>query len=100
MPIEVGIWRIDNGDVRRVNAASLEAERRLEDVLVKEITILGLGPLLILNRQVRTEFGGYIDILALDSEGPSRHRAEEGPDPAGDRRSGPRLWVVGLESWH
>ena len=58
-----------NGDVRRVNAASLEAERRLEDVLVKEISILGLGPLLILDRQVRTEFGGHIDIVALDSEG-------------------------------
>jgi hypothetical protein len=29
MPIEVGIWRIDNGTVRRVNAASLEAERKL-----------------------------------------------------------------------
>lgn len=69
MPIEEGIWRIDNGDVRRVNAAPLEAERRLEDVLVKEISILGLGPLLILDRQVRTEFGGYIDILALDGEG-------------------------------
>ena len=69
MPIEEGIWRIDNSDVRRVNAAPLEAERRLEDVLVKEISILGLGPLLILDRQVRTEFGGYIDILALDGEG-------------------------------
>jgi hypothetical protein len=50
VPIEVGIWRIDNGDVRRVNAAALEAERRLEDVLVRDITILGLGPLLILDR--------------------------------------------------
>lgn len=69
MPIEVGIWRIDGGDVRHVNAASLEAERRLEDVLVQEISILGLGPLLILDRQVRTEFGGYLDILALDGEG-------------------------------
>lgn len=69
MPIEVGIWRIDNGEVRRVNAASLEAERRLEDVLVKEISILGVGPLLILDRQVRTEFGGFIDILAVDGEG-------------------------------
>jgi hypothetical protein len=69
MPIEVGIWRIDGDPVRRVNAARLKAEKRLEDVLEEDISILGLGPLLVLGRQVATDFGTFIDLLAIDSDG-------------------------------
>jgi hypothetical protein len=69
MAIEVGIWRIDSGPVRRVNAARLEAEKRLEDVLSEDISILGLPPVLVLDRQIVTDFGAFIDILAIDAEG-------------------------------
>lgn len=69
MPIEVGIWRIDSGDVARVASSKLGNEARLEDILEQDISILGLDVLLILGRQVMTDFGKRIDLLAVDSQG-------------------------------
>lgn len=69
MPIEVGIWRIDSEDVMRVASSKLVNETRLEDILEKDISILGLDVLLIIGRQVMTDFGKRIDLLAIDSQG-------------------------------
>ena len=57
MPVEVGIWRIDGGPVRRVSAGRLDSEKRLEDALAEDVSIFGLPPLLVLDRQVRTDYG-------------------------------------------
>jgi hypothetical protein len=69
MPIEVGIWRIDRGGVNRVTSSNLANESRLEGILEQDVSILGLDVLLILGRQVSTDFGKRIDLLALDSQG-------------------------------
>ncbi len=69
MPIEVGIWRIDNGRAEPVPSSALERESRLEDVLERDLTILGLDALLVVGRQVITRYGKRIDLLALDVEG-------------------------------
>ena len=69
MPIEVGIWRIDSADVTRVASSKLANESRLEDILEQDISILGLDVLLIIGRQVMTDFGKRIDLLAVDSQG-------------------------------
>src|SRR5947209_7494583 len=69
MPIEVGIWRIDGGDVIRVAATKLAHEARLEEILERDISILGLDVLLVVGRQVVTDFGKRIDLLAVDAEG-------------------------------
>jgi hypothetical protein len=69
MPIEVGIWRIDSGSVEPVPASSLESEARLEDVLERDPTILGLDSLLVIGRQVITKYGKRVDLLAIDVEG-------------------------------
>ena len=69
MPIEVGIWRIDDGRVEPVPASSLDRESRLEDVLEADLSILGLDSLLVLGRQVITKYGKRIDLMALDAEG-------------------------------
>ena len=69
MPIEVGIWRIDSGNVEPVPASSLESEARLEDVLEHDPTILGLDSLLVIGRQVITKYGKRVDLLAIDVEG-------------------------------
>jgi hypothetical protein len=69
MPIEVGIWRIDSADVTRVASSKLANEGRLEDILEQDISILGLDVLLIIGRQVMTDFGKRIDLLAVDSQG-------------------------------
>jgi hypothetical protein len=67
MPVEFGIWRIDK-DLVKIPWSSMDEESRLESILVKDLSILGLD-LMILGRQVRTSFGGKIDILATSSDG-------------------------------
>lgn len=67
MPIETGIWRIDNG-VSRVNAVRMDNEAKLEEVLLQDIDILGLD-LMVIGRQVTTAFGKRIDLLAINEEG-------------------------------
>jgi hypothetical protein len=69
MPIEVGIWRIDGGEVARVASSKLANESRLETILEQDISILGLDVLLVVGRQVMTDFGKRIDLLAVDAEG-------------------------------
>jgi len=67
MPIKTEMWRIDNG-LAKVSYSSLEAEKKLESILDKDISIIDAG-LMIIGRQVLTSFGKYIDLLAIDSEG-------------------------------
>jgi hypothetical protein len=69
VPIEVGIWRIEGEDVTRVASSKLGNEARLEGILEEDISILGLDVLLIIGRQVTTDFGKRIDLLAVDSQG-------------------------------
>ena len=67
MPIKTEMWRIDNG-LEKVSFSSLEAEKKLESNLDKDISIIDPG-LMVIGRQVITSFGKYIDLLAIDSEG-------------------------------
>lgn len=67
MPIEFGLWRID-GENRRLSAAKLDKESRLEDLLAEDPTMLG-RELLILGRQVQTASGNFIDLLGIDADG-------------------------------
>jgi hypothetical protein len=55
MPIEVGIWRIDQ-QLQRVPFSALDSEARLEQVLVQDISILSQG-LMVVGRQVSTAHG-------------------------------------------
>ena len=41
MPVEFGIWRIDEGVVP-VPSSSLDNEAKLEDILARDLTIFGL----------------------------------------------------------
>lgn len=67
MPIEIGIWRID-GTPERVPFSPLDTEKKLEDVLQKDISVLD-SSLMIVGRQVRTSSGKFIDLLAMDEAG-------------------------------
>jgi hypothetical protein len=44
-------------------------EKRLESIIAADIGILGLGPLMLLGRQIVTDQGSRIDLLALDRDG-------------------------------
>ena len=67
MSVEMAIWRMTDGGPVSVSTTPLDLERRLEDMLVADTTMLGVD-LLVLGRQVPTSFGGFVDVLAMDSE--------------------------------
>lgn len=68
MPIETAIWRLDGGALQPIPLAQLDAEKRLEDAVAKDLSILGQD-LLLIGRQVPTAQGKLIDILAIDPQG-------------------------------
>ena len=67
MSIEVGIWRIDEG-ANPVFLTGMDLEKRLEDVIANDISILD-DQLMVIGRQVSTSYGTSIDLLAIDEEG-------------------------------
>ena len=68
MAVEMAIWRMTDAGPQQMASSPLDSERRLEDMLAKDPSMIGKN-LLILGRQVCTNHGGYIDLLALDADG-------------------------------
>ena len=68
MPVELDVWRIDDGQPKKVSFGALGDESKLEDVLENRIDMLGLD-LLVVGRQVHTSFGKIIDLLGINVEG-------------------------------
>ncbi|MFM9612713.1 endonuclease NucS domain-containing protein [Streptomyces niveiscabiei] len=67
MPLEFGLWRVDDKPVR-VAARPMPMESKLEDLIEADPEILGKR-LLLIGRQVPTDHGKFIDLLGMDSEG-------------------------------
>ena len=67
MPLELGVWRIDDG-LNRLETKSLDNEERLEDFLDKDISIASPN-WMVIGRQTYTDYGNYIDLLAIDKDG-------------------------------
>ena len=66
---EVRLWEIVSGKtLREIPGSQISLEKQLEDWLAKDISLLDPN-LLVIGRQVRTDFGGYIDLLCLDNQG-------------------------------
>jgi hypothetical protein len=65
--VEFGLWRIDGG-LRPVDFVPLIDERRIEDAAEADPKFLGLD-VMIIGRQVITEFGTRLDLLAVDADG-------------------------------
>jgi hypothetical protein len=66
--LELGLWRVDGSMPVRVTPSGVPFESQLEGMIEADPTMLG-SPLLLIGRQVPTEFGKFIDVLALDDEG-------------------------------
>jgi hypothetical protein len=62
------LWEARTDGLLPVEQATLGQESRLEDWLANDLSMLGLDALLI-GRQVVTDHGGRIDILAINSSG-------------------------------
>jgi hypothetical protein len=70
MPIGLGVWRIDGNKPVQISNSPLANEKLLEDILEADISLLGLpNPLLVIGRQVVTDYEGRVDLLCVDSEG-------------------------------
>jgi hypothetical protein len=67
MPFEHALWRIDAGWIR-LSSAALDKESLLEEHIHSDIRILNDG-WLVIGRQIRTDHGGFIDLLAVDNSG-------------------------------
>lgn len=68
MALEMGLWRADGSKLTRLAPSSVGMESQLEDYIEADPALLGQR-LLLIGRQVPTAHGGFIDLLALDSEG-------------------------------
>jgi hypothetical protein len=68
MAIEMAIWRMSDQGPVPLRYGSLDLESRLEDMIAVDPSLTGLE-LLVVGRQVRTDYGGNLDLLAVDVEG-------------------------------
>ncbi len=68
MPTTLKLWAIEENHPKPVKPEKLDLESRLEDWVAEDISLIS-EDLLIIGRQVPTEYGGIIDILALNHEG-------------------------------
>ncbi len=68
MAVEMAIWRMTEDGPLPLELSPLDAERRLEEMLEEDPSICGTD-LLILGRQVRSDHGRPLDLLAIDGEG-------------------------------
>ena len=65
----VQLWEVTPDEkLNEIPGNRIDLEKRLEDWLATDISILDPN-LLVIDRQVRTDFGGAIDLLCLDSAG-------------------------------
>ena len=67
MPLEFGFWRIDGG-LKEIDWGTLGLESQLEAILDTDITVAAPNWMTI-GRQVKTDHGGLIDLLAIDRDG-------------------------------
>ena len=69
MPQDIKIWEIIEEDkLKEIPRSKLNLEERLENWIEKDISMLS-NDLLIIGRQVQTDFGGVIDLLCVDQNG-------------------------------
>ena len=67
MPVQHGIWKIGTTP-QPLATVTLASEQLLEEQITRDIAILNPDWLLI-GRQVYTDFGKYVDLLAMDASG-------------------------------
>ena len=65
---EVSVWRIDHDGAKPVSLSGMDLEKRLQDVLASNISILA-DQLMVIGREVQVGTSGRVDLLAIDPEG-------------------------------
>lgn len=72
MSVDVGFWKVEKDNqieyAEPVTDVTIDSEKRLEDILTNSLSVL-YEDLLLIGRQIRTDFGKVIDMLAIDVDG-------------------------------
>lgn len=69
MPQDIKVWEIIDGEtLKEIHKSKLDLEERLESWLEKDTSIVS-NDLLVIGRQIETDFGGVIDLLCVDYNG-------------------------------
>jgi len=69
MPQEIRIWEINaKNSLMEIEKTKLDLEEKIETWLEKDISIISTD-LLVIGRQIETDFGGVIDLLCIDPNG-------------------------------
>ncbi|AZR74318.1 hypothetical protein BBF96_13510 [Anoxybacter fermentans] len=69
MPQEMRLWKIESNDrLKEINISRLDLEERIENWLENDISMIS-DNLLVIGRQVKTDYGKFIDLLCLDING-------------------------------
>ena len=68
MSSEIRLWKIESDSPKAIDQSTLDLEARLEQWISQDIGMVN-GNLLVIGQQVETAYGGYIDLLAIDSSG-------------------------------
>jgi hypothetical protein len=68
MPIEVGFWNVTRTNIKKISYSVIESEKRLEEIITKDISIVD-DNLLLIGKQIKTAYGKSVDILTIDQEG-------------------------------
>lgn len=64
----VRLWKVENGVLKEIEKRKLDLEEKLEDWIASDASIISSN-LLIIGRQVSTDFGGAIDLLGMEENG-------------------------------
>ena len=67
MPIEVGIWRVDRS-LKKIAFKEIDLESELQQIIADDISVVD-SRLMVIGREVISEYGGRIDVLAIDGDG-------------------------------
>ena len=67
MAIDVGVWRVDQG-AKAIRFKDLEQESALQQMIADDISMVD-PRLMVIGREVMTEYGGRVDVLAIDADG-------------------------------
>ncbi len=68
MSFNITLWKVEGDKIRELSKSKLESESRLENWITEDPSVLATD-ILIIGRQVATDFGGRIDLLGIDRQG-------------------------------
>ncbi|BAY16983.1 hypothetical protein NIES21_28170 [Anabaenopsis circularis NIES-21] len=69
MPQDIRVWDVcTTGNLSEIKKSKLDFEQRIQDWLEQDISIISPN-LLVIGKEVQTDYGGFIDLLCLDQKG-------------------------------